>query len=218
MLSGIGPRAVLEPLGIPVRVEPTGVGKNLQDRYEVSVANRMNFERWDVLKGPTFSHGDPAYRQWAEKREGLYTSNSAVLAAILKSRPERPLPDLFCFGLVGFFGGYFPGYSSLAVTKPNYLTWAILKAHTENRAGEVVLRSADPCDTPLINFHYFDEGSDTAGEDLQSVVAGIRFVRQLTAKLKAQGLIAEEEQPGEALQSAAELADFVRSRAWGHHA
>ena len=63
MLSGIGPRAVLEPLGIPVHVELTGVGKNLQDRYEVSVANRMNFERWDVLKGPTFSHGDPAYRQ-----------------------------------------------------------------------------------------------------------------------------------------------------------
>ena len=121
------------------------------------------------------------------RREGLYTSNGAVLAAILKSRAERPLPDLFCFALVGLFGGYFPGYSSLAVTKPNYLTWAILKAHTENRAGEVVLRSADPRDTPLINFHYFEEGSDKAGEDLNSVVAGIRFVRKLTAKLKAEG-------------------------------
>ena len=98
---------------------------------------------------------------------------------------ERPLPDLFCFALVGLFGGYFPGYSSLAVTKPNYLTWAILKAHTENRAGEVVLRSADPRDTPLINFHYFEEGSDKAGEDLNSVVAGIRFVRKLTAKAQS---------------------------------
>ena len=218
MLSGIGPRAVLEPLGIPVRVEPTGVGKNLQDRYEVSVANRMNFERWDVLKGPTFSHGDPAYRQWAEKREGLYTSNSAVLAAILKSRPERPLPDLFCFGLVGFFGGYFPGYSSLAVTKPHYLTWAILKAHTQNRAGEVVLRSADPRQAPLINFKYFEEGSDAAGEDLDSVVAGIRFVRKLTAKLKTEGAIAEGEQPGDALQSDEELKNYVRAMAWGQHA
>ena len=46
------------------------------------------------------------------------------------------------------------------MTKPNYLTWAILKAHTQNRAGEVVLRSADPRDTPLINFRYFEEGSD----------------------------------------------------------
>ena len=218
MLSGIGPRAVLEPLGIPVRVELPGVGKNLQDRYEVGVVNRMSFDSWDILKGATFSHGDPAYQEWATRHEGLYTSNGAVLAAILKSVPERPLPDLFCFALLGLFGGYFPGYSAAEVTKPNYLTWAILKAHTQNRAGEVVLRSADPLDTPLINFHYFDEGSDTAGEDLDSVVAGIRFVRKLTTKLKEQGLIAAEEQPGEALQSDDELKDFVRSVAWGHHA
>jgi choline dehydrogenase len=140
------------------------------------------------------------------------------LAAILKSRVERPLPDLFCFALLGLFGGYFPGYSSLAVTKPNYLTWAILKAHTQNRAGEVTLRSADPRDTPLINFHYFEEGSDTAGEDLDSMVAGIRFVRRLTAKLKADGLIAEEEQPGDSRQTDEELRDYVRTTAWGHHA
>jgi choline dehydrogenase-like flavoprotein len=218
MLSGVGPRAVLEPLGIPVRVELSGVGKNLQDRYEVGVVNRMSFERWNILEGVTFGRGDPAYRQWAEKREGLYTSNGAVLAAILKSRPERPLPDLFCFALVGLFGGYFPGYSSLALTKPNYLTWAILKAHTQNRAGEVVLRSADPRDTPLIDFNYFEEGSDAAGEDLDSVVAGIRLVRKLTAKLKGEGVIAEEEQPGETRQTDEELKDYVRTTAWGHHA
>jgi choline dehydrogenase len=218
MLSGLGPRSVLDPLGIPVRVELPGVGKNLQDRYEVGVVNRMNFERWNILEGVTFSRRDPAYREWADRREGLYTSNGAVLAAILKSRPERPLPDLFCFALLGLFGGYFPGYSSLAVTKPNYLTWAILKAHTENRAGEVVLRSADPRDAPLIDFNYFEEGSDTAGEDIDSVVAGIRFVRQLTAKLKAEGAIAEEEQPGDARQSDEELKDYVRTNAWGHHA
>jgi choline dehydrogenase len=218
MLSGIGPRAVLEPLNIPVRVDLPGVGKNLQDRYEVGVVNRMSFPRWEVLNGATFGRGDPLYRQWAEKREGVYTSNGAVLGAILKSQPQRPVPDLFCFALLGLFGGYFPGYSALEVTKQNYLTWAILKAHTENRAGEVVLRSADPRDTPIVNFHYFDEGSDTTGEDLLSVVAGIRFVRKLTAKLKERGLIAAEEQPGEALQSDEELADFVRSVAWGHHA
>jgi choline dehydrogenase len=218
MLSGIGPRAVLGPLGIQVHVELSGVGKNLQDRYEVGVVNRMSFDSWDILKGVTFSRGDRTYQEWATRHEGLYTSNGAVLAAILKSLPARPLPDLFCFALLGLFGGYFPGYSAAEVTKPNYLTWAILKGHTQNRAGEVVLRSADPLDTPLINFHYFDEGSDTAGEDLDSVVAGIRFVRQLTAKLRAQGLIAEEEQPGEALQTNDELRDFVRNTAWGHHA
>ena len=119
---------------------------------------------------------------------------------------------------MGLFGGYFPGYSSLEVTKPNYLTWAILKAHTENRAGEVRLRSADPQDTPLINFRYFEEGSDSGGEDLDSVVAGIRFLRRLTKELKERGLIAAEEQPGDAVQTDDQLKDFVRARAWGHHA
>jgi choline dehydrogenase len=218
MVSGIGPRTVLDQFGIPVRVELPGVGKNLQDRYEVGVIHRMSFERWNILEGATFNHGDHAYREWADRREGVYISNGAVLAAILKSRVERPLPDLFCFALLGLFGGYFPGYSSATVAKPNYLTWAILKAHTQNRAGEVTLRSADPRDTPLIDFNYFEEGSDVAGEDLDSVVAGIRFVRRVTAKLKADGLIAEEEQPGDARQTDEELKDFVRTTAWGHHA
>ena len=218
MLSGIGPRAVLEPLGIPVRIDLPGVGRNLQDRYEIGVVHRMNFARWEILEGATFSRGDPQYRAWARGEDGVYASNGAVLAAILKSLPERPLPDLFCFALLGLFGGYFPGYSALELTKPNYLTWAILKAHTQNRAGEVRLRSTDPRDQPLVNFHYFEEGSDKAGEDLQSVVAGIRFVRKLTAQLEREGLIAEEEQPGKALESDEELQDFVRTRAWGHHA
>ncbi|HTV46437.1 MAG TPA: GMC oxidoreductase [Stellaceae bacterium] len=218
MLSGIGPRAVLAPLGIPLRIELPDVGRNLQDRYEIGVVNRMNFDRWKILDGATFSRGDPQYRDWAAGRDGVYASNGAVLATILKSFPERPLPDLFCFALLGLFGGYFPGYSSLELKKPNYLTWAILKAHTENRAGEVRLRSTDPRDTPLVDFHYFAEGSDQAGEDLASVVAGIRFVRRLTRALKERGLIAAEEQPGDALQSDAELGDFVRTHAWGHHA
>jgi choline dehydrogenase len=43
MLSGIGPRDTLRRHGIPVRADLPGVGRNLQDRYEVSVVNRMDF-------------------------------------------------------------------------------------------------------------------------------------------------------------------------------
>jgi len=218
MLSGIGPRDELAKHGIDVRVELPGVGRNLQDRYEVGVVNRMNFEHWEVLEGAKYAKGDPQYRQWAEKREGVYTSNGAVLAVIKRSLQERPLPDLFCFALLGLFKGYFPTYSKLLVEKLNYLTWAILKAHTNNTAGSVTLRSGDPRDRPHINFRYFEEGNDSSGEDLESVVAGIRFIRTLTRPLKEQGLIAEEELPGEALQSDEELRDFVRNQAWGHHA
>jgi choline dehydrogenase-like flavoprotein len=195
MLSGIGPAGALGAVGIASRVDLPGVGRNLQDRYEVGVINRMNFECWDVLRGATFSPGDPQHREWMASRSGVYATNGSLLATISRSFPDRPLPDLFCFALLGVFGGYFPGYAAHAVAKPNYLTWAILKAHTENRAGSVTLRSADPRDTPAINFHYFEEGSDTADADLDAVVEGIRFVRKLTQPLRDRNLMSEEEVP-----------------------
>lgn len=218
MLSGIGPRETLEQYGITVKVDLPGVGQNLQDRYEVGIVNRMNFEHWDALAGAKYAKGDPLFQQWEEKRQGVYTTNGAVLAIIKKSVDERPLPDLFCFALLAKFKGYFPGYSRLVVDHLNYLTWAILKAHTNNTAGFVTLKSSDPLDTPYINFRYFEEGNDLAGEDLQSVVEGIKYIRTLTTPLKAKGLIAEEELPGEILKSDEELREFVKDNAWGHHA
>lgn len=217
MLSGIGPADHLRDLNIPVRLD-LPVGKNLQDRYEIGVVNRMNFDAWEVLKGARFAKGDPQYAQWANGRKGVYTTNGAVLATIKRSIASQPLPDLFCFALLGLFRGYFPGYSALFPKHLNYLTWAILKAHTLNRAGEVTLRTADPRDPPAVNFHYFEEGTDTNGSDLNAVVDGIKFVRTMTAGLKRQGIIAEEELPGDSVQSDDDLRQFVQDNAWGHHA
>ncbi len=219
MLSGVGPKDHLTQMGIPVRVDLQGVGSNLQDRYEVGVVNRMNFKAWWVLKGAKFAAGDPQYAQWNQpKRDGVYTTNGAVAAIIKRSVPERPLPDLFIFALLGLFRGYFPSYSKLFVENLNYLTWAILKAHTQNCAGTVRLRSKDPRDVPEIDFCYFTEGNDAAGDDLKSVVEGVKYVRKLTEPLRKKGLIAAEELPGESVQTDAQIADFVKNQAWGHHA
>lgn len=218
MLSGIGPGVELQKHGIPVRVDLPGVGTNLQDRYEIGVVNRMNFDHWEVLEGARYAKGDPQFQAWESQRSGVYTTNGAVLAVIKRSLPQRPLPDLFCFALLARFAGYFPTYSADIARYLNYLTWCILKAHTANTAGEVRLKSADPRARPAINFRYFDEGNDKEGEDLDSVVEGVKFVRRLTAPLKARGLIAEEELPGDKVQSDEELRDYVKYQAWGHHA
>lgn len=218
MLSGIGPSEELKRHGIEVRVDLPGVGKNLQDRYEVGVVNRMNFAEWQIFQGAKFDTNDPQFHEWKARQEGPYITNGGVLSLFKRSAPERPLPDIFCIAFLSRFQGYFPNYSRLFAEDLNYLTWAVLKAHTNNRAGEVTLRSRDPRDVPQVNFRYFEEGTQDNGEDLDSVVDGIRFVRKLTAKLKEQGLIAEEELPGEQLQSDDELRGFVRDYAWGHHA
>jgi choline dehydrogenase-like flavoprotein len=218
MLSGIGPASELARHGIAARVDLPGVGKNLQDRYEVSVINRMAFDAWSVLDGATFTKGDAQYREWADRRRGVYATNGSMFAVVLRSSLDRPVPDLFCYGLLAHFSGYYPSYSSALPPNPNCLSWVLLKGHTNNTAGEVSLRSADPRDRPLVRFRYFEEGNDAAGDDLTSVVDGIKFVRTMTARLKREGLIAREELPGDDVRSDDELRRFVRDRAWGHHA
>jgi len=93
----------------------------------------------------------------------------------------------------------------------------ILKAHNANRGGIVTLRSADPRDTPIINFHYFEEGTDKKGEDLASSVEGIKIVRKISSKLTKKGHF-KEILPGNSVQSTEEMQAYIKDNAWGHHA
>ncbi len=214
MLSGIGPREVLERFGIPVRVALAGVGRNLQDRYEVAVVNRME-RPWAAYGGARFDAGDPCFAQWKEWRDGVYTSNGSLLTVLRRSPVADGPADLFCMAMLARFTGYYPGYSRDLAEHLDVLTWLVLKAHTRNRAGEVTLRSADPRVPPAIDFHCFEEGGD---DDLAAVVDGIHFVRKVAAPLRDLGLLANEELPGPDVVSDEELRTYVRRNAWGHHA
>jgi choline dehydrogenase len=219
-LSGIGPRAELARVGIPCRVDLPGVGANLQDRYEVGVVTKMRAD-FSLLKGLTFrppapgEEPDPGFVDW-ERGEGVYTTNGALLAVVRRSSPDQTSPDLIIFGLPAKFTGYYPGYSADLAQQSCIFTWAVLKAHTVNRAGTVRLRSADPRDTPDIRFRYFDEGDDTAGQDLDAVVTGIDAARSIMDCLGDD--VEAELVPGEPVRTQEQLRAFVRDQAWGHHA
>src|SRR5208282_5882116 len=144
---------------------------------------------------------DPALRQWWFERTGPYSTNGVVGAIIKRSRPALPLPDLFLFGLVGNFRGYYPGYSRDLEADHRHFTWGVLKAHTHNTAGEVRLSSADPRDRPAIGFHYFEQGGD---EDLEAVVEGVVTVRRLMATLG--DAVKREVVPGPEVRTRADIA------------
>jgi choline dehydrogenase-like flavoprotein len=218
MLSGIGEAAELARFDIAQRVALDGVGRNLQDRYEVAVVNRMAFASWESMAEARFSRGDPLWQEWQAGEDGLYATNGAGLGVIRRSSPDVPVPDLFCMALLARFEGYYPGYAADLARTRNHLTWAVLKAHTANRAGRVRLASADPQDMPVVDFNYFDEGSPGHDADLAAVVEGVKLVRRLAEPLRRDGLIEAEEVPGDNVRSDAEIADFVRDQAWGHHA
>ena len=219
-LSGIGPHEELSSFGIKTVVDLPGVGENLQDRYEVGVVTEMDRD-FALLEGATFrppidgAPPDPAFKDWLDGK-GLYSTNGSVLGIIKKSSVADGAPDLFIFGLPASFHGYFPGYSDQLEERKSLFTWAILKAHTRNTAGRVSLRSADPRDVPVINFHYFGEGNDEEERDLDAVVEGVKFARSLMSH--AAEHVKSEIVPGPGVQTDEEIRAFVRNEAWGHHA
>ncbi|GAC1414637.1 MAG: choline dehydrogenase [Candidatus Velthaea sp.] len=212
MLSGIGPRETLSAWNIPVRSALEGVGKNLQDRYELGVVTEMQ-QPWDAYSGATFAPGDPQYAQWERSpRDGMYTTNGVALTVSRKSPVAGGVPDLLCMALLANFRGYYPNYSERFAKDLNYLTWVVLKGHTRNRAGTVTLRSTDPRDVPEVHFNSFQQGGD---EDIAAMVDGVEFVRKLAKPHERDG--AREVWPGANIRAAG-LTEFIRHNAWGHHA
>jgi choline dehydrogenase len=98
--------------------------------------------------------------------------------------------------------------------RKDHLTWAIVKAHTNNSAGIIRLKSNDPLETPEIKFHYFEEGNDEKKEDLDAVVTAVKLVRKMN---KGNRAIQEEITPGPKFGDD-RIPEWVNSRAWGHHA
>ena len=220
-LSGIGPQAELEKFGIRVVHDAPGVGENLQDRYEVGVVNEL-INNYSIFNGAKLDvpdsgkQGDPLYAEWQQQHTGPYATNGTLAAIIKRSSVADLDPDLFIFAIPGFFRGYYPNYSAEFAKYQNALTWIVLKAHTNNRAGRVLLRSSDPRDPPIIEFKYFNEGNDRSGNDLEAVVDGVELARDIGSRLKK--LIKREIIPGPNVCTRDEIRTFVRDEAWGHHA
>lgn len=221
-LSGIGPRGELEGLGIDVRVDAPGVGANLQDRYEVSVIHRLVGD-YSVFEGAALDCplegeiGDRLYEEWNSAHDGPYTTNGSLAGFVKRSSVAGQEPDLFVFALPIHFRGYYPGYADDVSRHHDMLSVLVLKAHTKNAAGRVTLRSADPRDPPRIDFHYFDDDDPHAtADDLHGTIDGVELARRISRRLG--DIVAEELVPGAHVQTRAQLAQFVRDEAWGHHA
>ncbi len=227
MLSGIGPASELDQHGITVRVNLPGVGKNLQDRYEVGIVSQTK-KSFPILKDATFAgpaleqQGDAPFERWRIEGKGIYATNGAVLGFTARSSvAEHNEPDLFIFGVPGAFTGYYTDWSKEAVAAPHdKWTWLLLKAHARFR-GQVTLQSKDPLDPPVVDFNYFERTPDgrltlDAEKDLTAMREGIHIVNTLINGAKDLWL-RPHAMSGVDLHSDAGIDNFVQAHAWGHH-
>lgn len=223
-LSGVGPKEELQKFNIPVLVDLPGVGKNMQDRYETSVIGKSPTS-FTITEKCTFMmrQPDPCLEQWEENAawRGTYGTNGIAIAVIRKSSVADGDPDLLVSGAPADFRGYFPGYGDNALRDAQHWAWIVLKAHSRNNAGTVELRSTDPRDTPIINFNNFDAGNmeDMAGDkDLQAQYEGMQFSREIFNSLVPLDGDFTETWPGPNVTTEAQMKDFIKREAWGHHA
>ncbi|KAJ4400330.1 hypothetical protein N0V91_008789 [Didymella pomorum] len=219
-LSGIGPKEELAKFGIEVVKDLPGVGTNLQDRYEVPVIGEAP-TKLALLKDCTFLEGhDPCLEKWETGLLGIgkgsYATNGVALAITKKaSNSANGNADLFVAGWPAYFNGYYPSYFQNATAGGNAWTWLTLKAESRNNAGTVTLRSADPQDVPDIRKRNFAVGGD---EDLDALVEGMKYGRKAFADLVPLDGRFTEVWPGKQVKTDAQLREFAKYEAWGHHA
>ncbi|KAJ5984571.1 CAZyme family AA3 [Penicillium waksmanii] len=223
-LSGIGPRAELSKFGISTLVDLPGVGSNMQDRYETGVVGKSPTD-FVLTSKCTFMYTmpDPCLEQWENDPlfKGTYTTNGIAIAIIRKSSVADDEPDLFVSGAPVNFPGYYPNYSYEGLKDAQHWTWITLKARSRNNAGTVELRSTDPRDMPIINFNSFDTGvtaNDADEKDVQAVYEAMEFSRTIFDDLIPLDGGFDEVWPGPNVTSEADMKDFIRREAWGHHA
>jgi len=198
MLSGIGPGAHLKDMGIEVKVDRPGVGANLMDHMEFyfqQVSTKpVSLYSWL----PWFWQG-VAGAQWLFTKSGLGTSNQFESCAFVRSAAGVKQPDIqFHFLPVAI------SYDGKAAARSHGFQVHVGYNHSKSR-GAVTLRSPDPMADPVIKFNYMSHE-----EDWIKFRHCVRLTREIFSQNAFDAFRGPEIQPGETVQSDAEIDAFLR--------
>jgi choline dehydrogenase-like flavoprotein len=206
MLSGIGDGEHLAAMGVTVRHDLPGVGRNLHDHLASPVHMRThNPASYSVsLRATPRNLWNVA--EYFLFRRGPMANNVFESAAFVKSVPGLDKPDI----QLVFQPAKRPG-PSFPYPVGHGFAISPVGLYPSSR-GRVTLASPDPFDAPLI-----DPNLLSAPQDLAPLINGIRLARKVFASAPFAKYRAEETSPGSAAMSDAELAAYVRAEAYTVH-
>lgn len=205
LLSGIGPADELAEKGVDVVHNLPGVGKNLQEHATVPIQFAMN-EPITFLNQLRFDRVAIAALKWQFFKTGYMATQALPALAFLRSREELERPDLQLF----FNPVRMDAEIWFPIIKPaqeHALEGFVCLLHPDSR-GELTLESADPKVPPRIFLNLLNADSDR-----ESLVAGIRMMREFYATAPIGPKVDRETFPGTEVASDEELDQFVRDTA-----
>ena len=192
--SGIGPRPLLERLGITVQHELSGVGGNLQDHLQLRLIFKLSKARTLNQVANSLWGKIGMGLRYAYDRSGPLAMAPSQLGAFVKSSPDQPSANLqyhvqpLSLERFGEPLHTFPAFTA-----------SVCNLRPKSR-GRVDIRSANPDDAPLIDPNYLSHP-----DDLKVAADAIRLTRRIVASPALQAFRPEEYLPGQDLHTEQQL-------------
>jgi choline dehydrogenase len=200
MLSGIGPAAELEALGIVVRANRAGVGQNLQDHLDFCTVNRCSQAiTYDYTRAQALMVG----LRYLLTRSGPGVSNLAEAGAFARTALA---PDARPDVQLHFVPAQLDDHGRNRLPGHGFTLHACVLRPASR--GVITLRSNRPDDRPRIAARYL-----SAPGDLEVLLEGMRLSRAIVAAPAFAPFRGSEVYPGEGLTTHEELTAMVRRKA-----
>ena len=190
MLSGVGPGAALQRLGVALVRDAPHVGRHLQDHAGVDNLYRATEPTLNQTLGSLRGRLNVGLRYLVTRRGPLAMSLNQA-GGFVRSRPDLDRPDIQLYFQPMSYTRAPVGTRPLM--RPDPFPGFLLGTNPckPTSRGFVALSSPDPAAAPEIQPNYLD-----TDDDLEAVVAGVRLARRLAATPALRAVIAEELEPG----------------------
>jgi choline dehydrogenase len=203
LLSGLGPAAHLQDMGIPVVRDMPAVGSNLHDHFNTNL-------NWRISKPITLNDLENSWprkiaaaAQYALFRTGPMASNGIHSGAFTRSDPRLERPDI----QINIFEWSTLERSKDRVKPHPFPGFTLMPVHLRpDGRGTVRLGSPDPLAPPAILFDYL-----RTDYDMQALLFGIGLCRRIAAQPALKPYVMEELTPGAAVANETDLIAYIRA-------
>lgn len=206
-LSGVGPASLLGTHGIDVVHDAPGVGQHLQDHLCIDYLYRSRVPTLNNQLRPWWGklyHG----LRYVLARRGPLSLGVNQAGGFICTRPGLTRPNMQLFFSPVSYTRRPPG--KRALMNPDDFPGFLLSAQPTRPTsrGSIDIRSNDPFEAPLIRPNYLSDGND-----IEELIEGARFLRDLASTPAMTEVIDAEIAPGASVTSRDDILSDIRARA-----